>query len=78
MKAYEIYSCNIDGGTIWSGSVIAKDYESVSDALKRKFGGKYLYTERCGKEIKAKEINPDKIRLEHLTVGELMIILNDR
>lgn len=78
MKAYEVYSCNIDGGTIWSGSVIAKDNESASDALKRKFGVASLYTEECGKVVRAREINPGSIKLEYLTVGELMIILNDR
>ena len=79
MKAYKVYNCDITGGTIWSGTVIAKDDETVSDALKRKFGLKYLYCEKFyGKEVNANEINPDSIPVENLTVGELMIILGSR
>jgi hypothetical protein len=78
MKAYKVYNCAITGGTIWSGTVIAKDDETVSDALKRKFDLKYLYCEKYGKEVKADDINPDSIFVENLTVGELMIILGSR
>lgn len=78
MKAYEVHSCNLDGFTIWSGKVIARDDESVSDALKRKFGLEYLECEEFyGREVNANEINPNIISVKNLTVGELMIILEE-
>ena len=78
MKAYEINCCRIKGGTIWSGEVIARDNESVSDALKRKFGLERLYCEYAeGHEPNAKEIDPISIPIEHLSVGELMIIVEE-
>ena len=76
MKAYEVYNCGITGGTSWSGKVIAKDDESVSDALKRKFNLKYLYCEKFyDKKVEAREINPYGVSVGSLSVGELMIVL---
>lgn len=76
MKAYKVYNCGITGGTSWTGNVIARDNESVSDAIKRKFGLKYLYSEKFyNKEVEAKEVSPDSIPVEDLTVGELMIVM---
>lgn len=78
MKAFEVTCCRITGGTIWSGKVIARDDESVSDALKRKFGLKRLYCEACeGREPKAEEINPTAVPIEYLSVGELMIVIEE-
>ena len=76
MKAYKVYNCGITGGTTWSGTVIARDDESVSDALKRKFGLKYLYCEKFyGKEVKADEVNADSVQVDNLSVGELKIVI---
>lgn len=76
MKAYKVYNCGITGGKSWSGTVIARDDETVSDALKRKFGLKYLYCEKFyNKEVDAEEINPNSVWVTDLTVGELMILL---
>ena len=78
MKAFEVTYCRITGGTIWSGKVIAKDDETVSDALKRKFGLKHLDCERYeGREPNAKEINPTAVPIQYLSVGELMIIVEE-
>lgn len=78
MKAFEVTCCRIKGGTIWSGKVIARDDESVSDALKRKFDLKRLYCEaREGREPKAEEINPTAVPIECLSVGELMIVIEE-
>lgn len=76
MKAYKVHNCGITGGTSWSGTVIARDYESVSDALKRKFGLKYLYCEKfCDEEVEADEVNVDSVQVENLSVGELKIVI---
>ena len=78
MKAFEVTYCRIKGGTTWSGKVIARDDESVSDAIKRKFGLKRLYCEAYeGREPKAEEINPTSVPIEYLSVGELMIIVEE-
>ena len=77
MKAYEISYCRIKGGTVWSGKLIARDDESVSDAIKRKFGLKYLECEREGLEPNAREINPAAVPIEYLSVGELMIVIEE-
>ena len=78
MKAFEVSYCNINGFTNWSGKLIARDDESVKDALKRKFGLKSLYCEAHeGREPKAREINPTAIPIEYLSVGELMIVIEE-
>lgn len=78
MKAFEVTNCRIKGGTIWSGKVIARDDESVSDALKRKFGLKRLYCESYDdREPTAEEINPAAVPIQYLSVGELMIIVEE-
>lgn len=77
MKAFKVANCRIKGGTIWSGEVIARDDESVSDALKRKFGLKRLYCESYDGKITAEEINPAAVSIQYLSVGELMIIVEE-
>ena len=78
MKAFKVTDCRIKGGTIWSGEVITRDEETVSDALKRKFGLERLYCEAYeGREPKAKEINPTAVPVQYLNVGDLMIILEE-
>lgn len=77
MKAYEVNFCRITGGTVWSGKLIARDDESVSDAIKRKFGLKRLECEREGCEPNAREINPAAVPIEYLSVGELMIVIEE-
>ena len=78
MKAFEVSFCHIKGGTTWSGKVIARDDESVSDALKRKFGLRRLYCEAFeGREPNANEINPTAVPIEYLSVGELMIVIEE-
>ena len=76
MKAYRVYNCNITGSTIWSGTVIARDDETVSDAIKRKFGLQYLYCEKFyGKEVEVDEVNADSVQVDNLSVGELKIVI---
>lgn len=76
MKAYKVYNCGITGGRSWSGTVIARDDESVSDALKRKFDLEYLYCEKFyGEEVKADEVNADSVQVNNLSVGELKIVI---
>ena len=76
MKAYRVYDCRITGDMIWSGTVIARDDETVSDAIKRKFGLQYLYCEKyCNENVKADEINADSIRVNDLTISELKIVI---
>lgn len=77
MKAFEVTNCRITGGTIWSGKVIARDDESVYDALKRKFGLKRLACESYDREPSAKEINFAAVPIQYLSVGELMIIVEE-
>lgn len=78
MKAYRVYNCNITGGTIWTGTVITRDDETVSDAIKRKFGLQYLYCEKyCNKNVEANEINADSISVNDLTIGELEIVIKN-
>lgn len=78
MKAFEVTNCRIKGGTIWSGEVIARDDESVSDAIKRKFGLERLYCEAYeGREPKAEEINPTAVPIKYLSIGELMIVIEE-
>lgn len=78
MKAFKVTNCRINGGTIWSGEVIARDDQTVSDALKRKFGLERLYCEsHDGREPNAKEISPTAVAIQYLSVGELMIIVEE-
>lgn len=78
MKAFNVSFCRIKGGTTWSGMVIARDDESASDAIKRKFGLKRLYCEAHeGREPKAEEIDPAAVPIEYLSVGELMIVIEE-
>ena len=78
MKAFDVSLCRIKGGTTWSSKVIARDDESVSAAIKRKFGLKRLYCEAYeGSEPKAEEINPTAVPIEYLSVGELMIVMEE-
>ena len=77
MTAFDVSFCRIKGGTTWSGKVIARDDESVSDAIKRKFGLTRLYCEYDNCEPNAKEINPTAVPIEYLSVGELMIIIEE-
>lgn len=46
MKAYKVYCCRIEGGKSWSGTVIDTEGKGVSEAIKKKFGLKYLYCEK--------------------------------
>lgn len=84
MKAYEVVGCNLDGFTVWSGTVIDLDEKGVSEAIKKKFGLSYLYCEkfpnkikqeRDGKQFGYSEKPVESVFLKNLTVGELIGIL---
>ena len=49
----------------------------MSDAIKRKFGLDRLECEREGHDPNAREINPISVPIEYLSVGELMIVIEE-
>lgn len=84
MKAYKVIRCNLDGFKNWSGTVVDTDESGVSEAIKKKFGLKYLYCEEYqNKELQDsgekpfsfKEIPIESVPLQVLSVGELIGIL---
>lgn len=84
MKAYKVYCCRIEGGKSWSGTVIDTEGNGVSEAIKKKFGLKYLYCEKYpnkklqdngGKQFDFRETPLETVSLNELTVGELLGIL---
>ena len=84
MKAYKVYCCRIEGGKSWSGTVIDTEGKGVSEAIKKKFGLKYLYCEKYlnnklqdkeGKQFDFRETPLETVSLNELTVGELLGIL---
>ncbi len=83
MKAYKVYDCQIEERDPfswgqeynWSGVVICEDNESIADGIKRKLGLKELYAEIYGQTYTYEEIDYRTVRLEDLTIGELMKVI---
>lgn len=85
MKAYKVYDCQFEeeerdpfswGEHIWEGVVICEDNESIADGIKRKLGLKELYAESHGQTYTYEEIDYRTVRLEDLTIGELMKVIS--
>lgn len=74
MKVYEIRPRCVSNTINYRGIVIARDDETVCDALKRK-----LDEDVSDKDFSVYELNPDRVFLRKafgdLTIGELAIFL---